>query len=84
MRFCNERVVKHATISPAYGNDYYSEQDAIKAFMDGSGFVAHDIDGTAWMGAYVCVADCDLDAVIELRYNKMKSVTVLSPKGVTK
>ena len=60
------------TLTPAYGRDYKSAAEALKAYKDGKDFVLNDVT-SRWNGAYCSVRD-NLPGPIFLRYNKLQDI----------
>ncbi len=58
-------IKNYYVLSPAYGRDYNTASEALKAFEDGKDFVCR--------GRYCSVKDFK-DAMVEIRFNNSKEV----------
>lgn len=63
-------------ISGAYGRDYKSAAAMLRDFYDNKDFVLHQMGHTT----YCSIRDFEPGAVIELRYNKLRTVSMHSMK----
>ena len=66
------------TLLPAYGRDYKSKKAVLADFNAGLDFVM------AATGQYCSIHDCNAGWVIQLRYNKQRSVVCLVKNNICK
>lgn len=65
------------TVSPAYGRDYKSSSDAVKAWQDGVDFLLETISGLP-AGRYCSTRDfTEPGTEIRIRYNRKQDVTLI-------
>lgn len=62
------------TLTPAYGRDYKSADEAIQAYKDGKDFILND-PTSQWNGLYCSIRDNLQD--VSIRYNKLQDKVVV-------
>lgn len=67
------------TLTPAYGKDYQSESEAVKAYTEGRDFVMRH-EGHRYNGGYCSIRDLNFCAV-EIRFCCGQKVVVFDPKN---
>lgn len=71
-------------LTPAYGKDYKSRNEAVEAYKSGKDWILHD-PTSRWNGRYCSCRDF-VGQTVELRYNKKQDVVLVNhnPKEETK
>lgn len=72
------------TLTPAYGRDYHSEADVLKALGAGEDFVFHNIM-SRWDGSYCNLEDLRKAGYPEVcvRFNKLRGVIVVKLESIS-
>ncbi len=65
------------TVSPAYGRDYKSKDEAIKDFKDGKDFMCEAVEGMP-VGRYCSIRDFPYGTVVSIRYGKLRKQAIIT------
>ena len=68
------------TLTPAYGRDYRSAKAVTDDFLAGKDFILHDLQ-SRWDGKPCSIRDLTPGTQVELRYAKLRRVTLVTVPG---
>jgi len=65
------------TLTPAYGRNPKTEQEALEMFYKGKDWVINH-PNHRWCGSYCSFRDCNIGDTVKLRYNKKRSAVIVN------
>ena len=65
------------TLSPAYGRDYRTKEEAIKAFEEGKDFLIRGTFPFMPTGSYASKGELNEGDEIRIRYNNLENVVIV-------
>lgn len=66
-------------LTPAYGRDYLTKDQAIQDFLNGKDFIFHDLT-SPYDGKYCSIRDFQVGQAIAIRYGQYRKITTFQIK----